>query len=539
MLRHYEDLRDAAKRDLYFSVDHAWHIIRFIEGFHVHIKGPLANTPILLDAWQKFWTALLFGWRRLEEGRDAGRRFQTAYEEVARKNGKSTWKGPQGNYLWLMDGEIGAEVYAVATTRNQAMTVFSPAFENVKKWARKSAGCARSFKIHEGANQERLINHTSVFKPIPATADTLDGLNPSGILFDELHAQKDRSVWDVMISALGARKQPLLSAITTAGFILDGICVEQRDYLIAILEGRINDDAFFGYIFTIDEGDDPLDESVWPKANPGLGKSKTLSYMRAVARQAARLPSALVNFLTKDLNVWCNSADGWLDINIWDKSGSAFDPRILQGRRCWGGLDLAATTDITAFVLVFPPDEDGEPWHVLAWAWCPQEKIDTAEKDDIAPYKKWQAQGWLTGTQGNVTDYAPVKETIRQALRDYDVQEIGYDAWNSLHVINDMQESIEKFIGIPQNTGGMYPGAKKLEELVYSKRLQHGNNPVLRHHAQNVTLLRDTNGNFRPDKKRSKGRIDLLVATVMALSRATLHVKEADFDAAINNPVSG
>lgn len=248
--------------------------------------------------------------------------------------------------------------------------------------------------------------------------------------------------------------------------------------------------------------------------------------MRAVARQAARLPSAMVNFLTKDLNVWCNSVDGWIDINVWDKGGAKFDPRSLRGRRCWGGLDLAATTDITALVLVFPPDEDGEPWHVLAWAWCPQDKIDGSEKDDIAPYRRWQKEGWLTATPGNVTDYAPVKQAIKDAISTYDVQEIGYDQWNSLHVINDLQEHVEKFIAIPQNTGGMYPGSKKLEELIYSRRLQHGNNPVLRHHAQNVTLLRDTNGNFRPDKKRSKGRIDLAVATVMALSRAVLYVQE-------------
>lgn len=535
VLRHYQDLKSAGKRGYHFSPEHAWHIIDFVEKFFVHIKGPLAGQPILLDPWQKFWTAVLYGWRR----EDGGRRFITGYEEVARKNGKSTWKGPQGAYLFLMDREIGAEVYAVATTREQAMTVFKPAFDNIKKWVKRSKTAAKNFVIHQGANQEKITCDTSVFKPLPANAENLDGLNPSAILFDELHAQKSRDVWDVMISALGARFHPLLSAITTAGFVLDGICMEQRTYLIRVLRGEIQDDTCFGYIYTLDQGDDPFDEKNWKKANPGLGKSKSLEYMRAMARQAARLPSALVNFLTKDLNVWCNSADGWFDINVWDKGAAKFDPKILRGRRCWGGLDLAATTDLTAYVLVFPPDGDDPNWYILCWAWCPQDKIDTAEKDDIAAYRAWQKAGWLTGTDGAVTDYEPVKATIRQTLQEYDVQEIGFDKWNSLHVINDMQDELEKFIEIPQNTGGMYPGSKKLEELVYSKRFHHGGNPVLRHCAQNVTLLRDTNGNFRPDKKRSTGRIDLIVAAVMALSRAVLHVQEAPLDDFLNNPISG
>lgn len=517
VLRHYRDLQTCAKRGLHFDPGHGWHVINFIEKFFVHIKGPLANKPILLDPWQKFWTAILYGWRRNEDG---GRRWQTGYEEVARKNGKSTWKGPQGAYLFLMDGEIGAEVYAVATTREQAMTVFKPAFDNIKKWVRKSRGAARNFIIHAGANQEKITCDTSVFKPLPANAENLDGLNPSAILFDELHAQKSRDVWDVMISALGARFHPLLSAITTAGFILDGVCMEQRNYLVEILEGRQQDDSYFGYIYSIDAADDPLDERNWIKANPGLGKSKTLQYMRAMARQASRLPSALVNFLTKDLNVWCNSAAGWFDINVWDKGNKPFDPATLRGRKCWGGLDLASTKDLTAYALVFPPDSAGEPWHVICWVWCPQNKIDTQEKDDVAPYQRWQKEEWLTGTEGDVTDYEPVKDVIRQSFLDYDIQDIGFDRWNALHVTNDLQEHIDKFVEIPQNTQGMYPGSKKLEELVYGKRLQHGGNPVLRHCAQNVALLFDTNGNFRPDKKRAKGRIDAIVATVMALSRA-------------------
>lgn len=531
--RHYRDLRDGHKRGLVFSADHAWHVIRFIERYFVHIKGDLAGHPILLDPWQKFWTAVLYGWRRA----DGRRRFTRAYEEVARKNGKSTWKGPQGAYLYMMDGEPGAEVYAVATTREQAMTVFKPAFENIKRWRKKSAGMARSFRVFEGMNQERVESGASIFKPIASNADAQDGFNPSAVLFDELHAQKSREQWDVLESGFGARKQPLLSAITTAGFILDGICTEIRDYLIAVLEGKRQDDDFFGYIYTLDEGDDPFAEKNWIKANPGLGSSKTIEYLRGMARKAKALPSALANFKTKDLNIWCNDAEGWFDLDVWDKGKAKFCKELLAGRECYGGLDLASTLDLTAFSLVFPPVEPGGLWYVLVRTWCPREKVEQ-QADDAAPYSRWETEGWLEVTAGNVTDYGPVAEAVREACATYQVKEIGFDRWNALQLANELLEDDVPLVEVPQNTGGMYPGSKKLEELVYAKRLRHGGNPVLRWAAGNVALLFDSNDNFRPDKKRSKknGRIDPIVATVMALSRATVHVED-NIDDFINNPV--
>jgi len=521
VVRHYRDLQDAEARGYYFSPDHGWHVIDFIERFFEHIKGPLAKTPILLDPWQKFWTAVLFGWRRSSDGL---RRFTRAYEEVARKNGKSTWKGPQGAYLWMMDGEHGAEVYAVATTREQAMTVFRPAFDNVKRWRRQSPRIAKGIRVFDGLNQERLEAGGGIFKPLASNAESQDGFNPSAVLFDELHAQKSRDQWDVLESGFGARSQALLSAITTAGFILDGICVEIRSYLISVLEGRREDDSFFGYIYTLDEGDDPFDERNWSKANPGLGRSKTLQYMRDQARKAKALPSALTNFLTKDLNRWVNSAEGWFDISVWDKGARKFDPRALKGRRCYGGLDLASIRDLTAFVLAFPPDEPDDDWVVLVKVYCPRSKVEL-QQDPVADYPAWERAGFLTVTEGDVADYAPVKADIIAACADYEMVELGFDRWNVLQLATELQEADVPIVEVPQNTGGMYPGSKKLEELVYGKRLVHGGHPILRWAAGNVALLYDTNGNFRPDKKKSneQGRIDPIVALVMALSRAVLH----------------
>lgn len=537
VVRHYRDLQEAGARGLVFVPSYSWHMIQYIETFFVHIKGPLAGKPILLDPWQKFWTAVKYGWRHSDDMR---RRFTRAYEEVARKNGKSTWTGPQGAYLFSMDGEAGAEVYAVATTRAQAMSVFKPAFDNIKRWARRSPGVKRSFKIHEGLNQERIVMDASVFAPLPANAENLDGLNPSAILFDELHAQANRDVWDVMESALGARLQPLLSAITTAGFILNGICVEIRSYLVSVLDGKRQDDDLFGYIYTPDVGDDYYDERIWIKANPGLGRSKTWDYMRAQARKAKALPGARANFLTKDLNIWCNSAEGWFDIQVWDACGKNFNPTMLKGRRCYGGLDLASVRDLTAFALVFPPLEGETIVHVLVWHWCPESKL-AEEADDEAAYKQWAEEGWLTVTPGNVTDYDAVERDIVAASKVYEIVELGFDDWNATQLVNNLMAAELPMVNVPQNTHGMGPGSKALEALVYSRQFAHGGNPVLRYCAGNVSLLFDSNGNYRPDKKKSKqnGRIDGIVAVVMALGRYQQPDDSGDADGFYGSPATG
>ncbi|KVN36784.1 terminase [Burkholderia pyrrocinia] len=521
VLRHYEDLIDAPSRGYVFSPAHAWHCINWIETKFQHIKGKLARTPLKLDAWQMFSTAVRMGWRRRSSGL---RRFRTSYEEVARKNGKSTWKAGEADYLFLMDREIGAEVYTIATTREQAMSVFKPALENYKRRAKRSPQFARSVKIYDGTNQERIVAGGGVFKPLPANAESLDGLNPSAIFVDELHAHRTREVWDVMESALGAREQPFIGAITTSGYILDGICTEIRGYLVQILRGDIVDDTFFGMIFTLDDGDDPFDPAVWRKANPSLGSAKTHEYMVAQATKAATLPSAKANYLTKDLNIWVNGAMSWFDIRIWDLGGVPFDPRELRGRTCFGGLDLSSTRDLTSFALVFPPDDlDNGEWFVLVWIFCPQAKVDEQSHSDAAPYAKWKDAGWLTVTEGNVLDYAAVRRTIKAACSVFDVQEVAFDVWNATHLANELMEDDVPMVQVPQNFSGLTPGSKLLERLVYSNRFRHNANPVYRWCASNVSLLLDTNENIRPNKKTSEGRIDPIVATCMAMTRALVH----------------
>lgn len=351
-----------------------------------------------------------------------------------------------------------------------------------------------------------------------------------------MHAHKTREVWDVMESALGARLQPLISAITTAGYILDGICTEIRGYLVMILRGDKIDDSFFGYIYTLDDDDDPFDPAVWIKANPSLGSAKTFDYMHAQAAKAAELPSAKANFLTKDLNVWVNGALSWFDIAVWDACGAPFDRKSLAGRKCFGGLDLASTQDLCAFVLTFPPyADDGEidpagEWFYVFFIFAPEAKVNTQEASDAAPYKKWAEQGWLIVTPGAVTDYTVIRDTIKAACKLFDVQDIAFDPWNATQIVNELLEDEIPMVQVAQNMAGLSPGAKQLERLVYGGRMRHGGNPVARWCASNVTLLLDSNENIRPDKKKSRpnGRIDPIVAACMATTRAVTYQPEAD-----------
>ncbi|SMG09616.1 terminase large subunit [Paraburkholderia susongensis] len=532
VLRHYQDLRRGWKRGLVFRPDYAWHCIDHIQSHFVHVAGPKAGQLLLLDEWQLFWTAVLIGWRHADTHL---RRFRTGYEEVARKNGKSTWKAGQADYLFLMDREPGPQTYVVATTRAQAMNVFKPALVNYVRRASRSPRLRRMLKIAEGRNQERISTRTGVFEPLPAAnALALDGLNPSLVVVEEFHAHPTREVWDVMTSAVGGRAQPLVSAITTAGYILDGICVEIRKYLISVLRGQLVDDSFFGYIYTIDEGDDPFDERVWRKANPGLGTAKFVEAMRATARRAKVFPSARANFLTKDLNVWVNSALSWFELSVWDKGGRAFDREQLHGRRCFGALDMSSTRDLTTFVLLFPPDEgdgsddDEGEWFLLVRVFVPRAKLEEQLENDMAPYADWEAQGWLTVTEGNVTDYSAVREAIVDDCAPFDVVEFAYDKWNCMQLATELLELGVPMVEVPQNMAGLSPGAKLLERIVYGKRLRHGGNPVLRWCAGNVTLYIDSNENIKPNKKRSGGRIDPIVATCMAATRALVHRPEPE-----------
>lgn len=509
--RHFRDLREAGDRGLVFNIAHAQHVIDFIQKHCRQSKGQWAGQTIALQPWQKFWIAVTFGWRRV----DGTRRFRTWYEEVARKNGKSTKLSGIGLYLFAADKEPGAEVYTAATKLEQAKITHAES----EMMVRQSPGLRQLITSHN--NKLFIAGTSNKYVPLGADAKTADGLNVHGAIVDELHAHPSRELWDVLDTARGARRNSLMCAITTAGFNQEGsICLEQRKYLIDILEGAIDDDSFGGVIYTLDVDDDWRDERHWGKANPNLGVSVFVEELRDAARKAAQVPAALFNFLTKRLNVWTQQVEAWLNLDDWDKGSAVFDETTLHGRACFGALDLASTTDLTAWVLVFPPVGNDPNWYVLPRFFVPEENMQRREIKDRVPYAAWHRQGYIIATPGNVVDQELIRQQVLQDARDFDLQEVAYDEWNAAKLATELAADDVVMVKIPQNFQMLTAPTKHLEGLVLSGRIRHGGHPVLRWNAGNVVLLTDTNDNYRPNKKKSRDRIDGIVATVMAMNRA-------------------
>lgn len=511
--RHLDDLKHGHLRGLTFDDAAAEHVIQFFS-FLRHSKGEWAGTEFELAPWQRFIVGSLFGWKR----RDGTRRYRTAYNEIARKNGKSTLSAGIGLYLAFFDDEPGAEVYAAATKRDQAKIVWSEGKRMVQNTPALRA------RIKAFVNNLHIEATASKFEPLGADADSMDGLNIHGAIVDEVHAHKTRNMIDVLDTATGARRQPLIWYITTAGHDRDSVCWELRDYGVRILEGQIEDDSVFAFIATIDPGDDWRDENVWVKANPNLGVSVKLDDLRSKAERAAKVPGQQNAFKRLHLDVWTEQAERWLSVEAWDECGQ--EPDIWAGRECFAGLDLSSTTDITAFVAVFPPEDRDGPWDVVARFWIPGDNIREKSERDRVPYDVWVDAGYVTATEGNITDYDVLREEVKAFATEYQVREIPYDPWNATQLATQLGNDGATVVPMSQGYSVMSEPAKFLESLVLGGRIRHGNNPVLRWMAANVAVQHGPNDSIRPTKAKSNGRIDGIVALIMALGRASVHLQE-------------
>lgn len=514
--RHRRDLAQGAERGLYFDEAAGHHVIDFFR-FLRHSKGRWAGQVITLEPWQQAVLWIQFGWYRA----DGQRRFRLSYWEVARKNGKSTLAAGIGLYLMIGDGEPGAEVYSAATKRDQARITHAEATRMVKAspHLRKRITCFRD-NLH-------IKDTATKFEPLGRDADSMDGLNVHGAIVDELHAHKSDEVWGALETATGSRQQPLMFAITTAGFNQLSFCFQLRDYALKVLEGIVEDDSFFAVVFTLDEKDDWTDEKNWIKANPNLGISVDLDDLRSKAKRAKDIPSALTHFLTKHLNIWTRAAEIWIAPEKWKACGGPLDMQALAGRRCYGGLDLSNTLDITAWVLVFPPTSEDDRYIVLPRFWVPEDAIRERSLNDRAPYEAWQKQGLIEATPGEVIDYEFIYAQVDRDAQTYDIAEIGYDRWGAAEVYLRLAAAGMTMIQIGQGFASMSPPMKELEKLIASKRLAHGDNPVLTWMASNMVAVRDPAGNIKPDKRRIREKIDGMVALIMALDRATRHEPSA------------
>lgn len=508
--RHLDDLEHGADRGLWFDEDDAQYALDFYQ-FTTHVKGALAGKPIELEPWQAFIVSSIFGWKR----EDGMRRFRTAYNEVARKNAKSTLSSGIGLYMTGFDNEGGAEVYSAATTRDQARIVFNDA----KVMAERSPVLKRLF----GTNKLNLhvLPTASKFEPLSSDANNLDGLNVHCAIVDELHAHKTREVWDVLETATGAREQPLLFAITTAGFNKQGICYEQREYASKVLEGTVEDDTYFAIIYTLDEGDDWQDESVWIKANPNLGVSVKWDDIRRLAKKAKEMPTARNNFLTKRLNVWVNTATAWMNMEKWHRCPAAESDEVLQQRPCFIGMDLANKLDVAALVMAFPMDDNR--LHLKARFWLPEDAIHIKARSIGNLYQSWSESGYLTLTEGAVIDHDQIEDEIREILSEYDVQEIGFDPWGSTQMANHLAAEGAPMVEVPQTVKNLSEAMKEVEALVIAGKLHHGDNPVLNWMASNVTAKVDKNENVFPNKDHPDNKIDGMVALFTAVSRIIRH----------------
>ena len=509
--RHLDDLERAEELKIYFDPEAAKKAILFFRLLK-HSKGEWAGRSVVLEPWQQFIVAMLFGWKQL----DGNRRFRTSYLETARKSGKTTLAAGVGLYLLLADDEPGAEVYSVATKRDQAKLSHSEA----TRMSKSSPEVRREVTIFK--DNIHIINTASKFEPLGADADTLDGLNVHGVIADEIHQWKNRNVWDVMETATGSRRQPLMFAITTAGYDRHSLCFQQHEYTEKVLKRVIEDVSWFGMIYTLDEGDDWDNEAVWVKANPNLGVSKKWADMRRLAGRAKEMPSQLNAFLRLHLDIWTQSETKWISTKHWNACNKPIDMNGLRGRTCYGGLDLSSTNDITAFILVFPPDVEGDDYQVLCRFFVPEDSMMERARKDRVPYDVWTRKGLLTATPGEIVDYAWILHQIDEDMQNYDILEIAFDRWGATKIQTALMElGGEDFVvQFGQGFASMSPPTKDLERLIAEHQIAHGGHPILTWMAHNLVVRMDPAGNIKPDKEKSTERIDGMVALIMALDRA-------------------
>lgn len=508
--RHILDLKTGRERGLYFDRQAAEHATLFF-GFLKHSKGEWAGQPFTLAPWQQFIVWSLFGWKKA----DGLRRYRNAFIEVPRKNGKSTLLAGIGLYLMTADGEPGAEIYSAATKRDQAKITWEEAVQMV----RASPALSRMI-THWRSSDTLVIEQTaSKFVPLGADANTMDGLNIHGALIDELHAHRTSAVVDVIDTATGARRQPLLCEITTAGFDRESICYKHYTYSRQVLERTIRDDRWFAFIAELDEGDDWQDERVWAKANPNLGVSVRIEDLRAKAARAVNMPAAMNGFLRMHLDVWTQQSTRWIPPELWEQNGGPDEPDDeLAGRVCYGGLDLSSVADITAWVLVFPR-EDGR-LDVRAKFWAPESQLTSSSNRYADQYQEWSKAGYLTVTPGNAIDYAFIRAQILEDASRFQIVDLNVDRlFQGYQLAMELADEGLKVMGMGQGFLNMAAPMKTFERMLLDHRLNHGGNPVLRWMASNVAVKEDPAGNLKPDKAESQGRIDGIVALVMALDR--------------------
>jgi len=500
----------------HFDTDRAERVCRFIEKLP-HVKGELRGTSIKLEPWQLFILTTCFGWI----DKDGYRRFKTMYVEVPRKNAKSTLSSGVALYCLFADGEGGAECYSAATTRDQAAIVFNDAVEMLK--LTPDLGEYFNAEIMGKAKPHTIVSTStnSAFKPLSRDqGGNHDGLNIHCGVIDELHAHKYRDIFDVLETGTGARRQPVLWLISTAGFNRAGICFEQRTYARKILDHTHADEQYFGIIYTIDECDDWTKKESWIKANPNYGISVNPQDIERLALKAENLPSATNNFLTKRLNVWVNAGTAWLDMRKWESCGiDGITPEDFIDEPCWLGLDLASRDDIAALAQLFKRREDDGKIHYYLFGkyWLPENTISNARNSQ---YSGWASQGIIEATEGNIIDFDFIEDEVNRVAMEFNVVECCYDPYQATQISTHLSEAGLTMVEVGATVANFSEPMKELEALILDGRLHHNNDPCLAWQASNVVAHVDVKENIFPRKELPQNKIDGIIAGIMALNRA-------------------
>lgn len=497
----------------------------FIESLK-HAQGKYAGKSFKLMEWQKERIIKpLFG----TLNPDGTRQYRTCYVEVPRKNGKTELGAAAGLYLLFADEEAGAQIYSAAGDRGQASLVFNAASPMV----RQARALSTRSKIIDSQKRIAVFSTNSFYQVLSAEAYSKHGLNAHGILVDELHTQTNRDLWDVLTTSTGARSQPLIFVMTTAGYDRNSIGWEIHDYALKVSKGIIDDPTFLSVIYSAPEEADWTDEDVWYSCNPALGEFRNIDEMRTLCKRAQETPALEMTFRRLYLNQWVNSVTRWLPMDKWDACKSKVDLTELEGRECYAGLDLASTTDLTALSYVFP--YEGGRYKVLMRYWIPEDTMREHERKDRVPYSEWVRNGFIQATPGNVIDYGFIQHQLEEDRKHFNIKELAFDRWGAAKLMTDLQEV--DFVIDPKQAGegrpllvpfgqgyaSMSAPTKELMNLVLSKKVEHGGNPVLRWNTDNLVVTADPADNLKPDKAKATQRIDGCVALIMAIGRASLH----------------
>ncbi|MEI0579435.1 terminase large subunit [Brachyspira pilosicoli] len=542
--RHLDDIEKSKNNDypFYFDEDEAKRPITFIQSL-VHTKGEWANHNIILESWEQFIIASIFGWRRKE---NKLRRYKKAYVQVSRKNGKTTFASGIGNYCFFCDSpaEAGVEIYYIATKKDQAKIAWSESERQIRK-AKALNKEAITYKQTSTITKKK--DTASKSKPLGQDSNTEDGLNPHLVIVDEYHAHPDNELLNVLESGMGARRQPLTFIITTAGFDKTSVCFSEYEYAKQILQGSLNNDEYFCIIYEPDnikdiwifmseykeklnnnqntQEQEELINNIIFQANPNINISVKDSYLKSRLFEGLDKPVQRTDILTKNLNVWTQASEVWISSDRWLKSYLHQNINIneLKGKRACIGLDLATTRDIAAYVLCFDT-VDNDPYILLPRFFMPKENIRQRSKEDRVPYELWASQGLITLTNGDIIDFDIIESSILQDAKDFEIIEIAYDPWKAIEIITHLENEGFKMQQVRQSfaVGGLSEGTSLFEKTIDERKLLHGNNPVLNWMISCCEVKTDGRDNYlpvKPDRRRSYKRIDGVVASIMALHR--------------------